>query len=430
MTGTRRTWASGGLADAAVVFGGDAISKGLAFVASVVVMKLAHPEEMGAFVLFLAIQNVLFQATDLGLNVSLASLIASHQADRSRALSFVKAGLMIRLALLSGIVTPILLAAPWFFRSIVHAPHYILPFRYACISAYGTGLLSFATAYYQGFQRFRSFSSLRLAEGALRIGAILILVGLAGFRLGKVMAAYALAPLAVGLFGLLDPARTIRAAGWSRRELATLLHFSKWMVLSSLANGLALQMDVLLLGSMSTPAVLGEYGAALRMAVPYQIAANALFIVLLPRARSMTTPAEIRSFFARAMRYTVPAALILGIGGIAASPLIFHFFPQYQVASGLFRILAVGMSAGLALTPAGLILFALGRIDIFTWVNVAQLAFSLLANVLVIPRFGATGVAFDTAILWIGVGVANLWIARRILGRPAAMSPAASVARR
>jgi O-antigen/teichoic acid export membrane protein len=404
------------MTDAAVVFGGDAFSKGLAFVTSIIVMKLAVPEQMGVFSLFLAMQNILFQVTDLGLTLSLVNSIAANHADRPRALSFLKAGFIAKMALLLVVAVPLGLLSPVIFDWI-GSRSWIDPFRFACLAALGMGLFSFVASYYQGFQRFTSFSALKLGEGVLRAGAIILLVLLSGFHLRGVMAAYALAPLVVAAIAIIGPLRAMRAVGWGRREMAALARTSKWIMISVVATGLALQMDVLMLGWLSTTKVVGEYGAALRIAVPYQIASNALVTVLLPKIRNRTDPKEIWAFFVRSTRTTVPIAFVACAAGIFAAPFIFRFFPQYGAAVGLFRILSVGLGMSIILAPAGVLLYALERLDLFAWISMGQLAFAFVANLAVIPRFGAEGAAVNTGILWIGFGIANIIVARRIIAR-------------
>jgi O-antigen/teichoic acid export membrane protein len=412
--------------DLAVTLTGDGLSKLFAVATNLLVVKLAAASQMGVFSFFLATMNILWLLSDLGLNLSLVNYVAANREHPARGLAFLKAGLALKGLLLVLVIVPCFLLASWLFGRLPDSESYPAAARLACLGAVGMALVNFASATFQGQERFRSLAAIRISEGLGRFLLVGGLVLLWRFDLFGVLLCFALAPMLVGAAGMLGPLARLRAAVFRRDTARDLIRFSRWIALSTVAGSLALQLDMLLLAALSTREVLGVYGAAQRLAVPLVLLMNSILTVLLPKAVAQRDAASLRAFSRRSLKLTGPLAALSLLLVFAGAPLIERFFPQYEGATALFQILGAGVALSLVFNPSSLLLYGLGRPDLVAWVSVGQLVFNVSGILVLVPRFGATGAALSTALTWLLGGLAWWLLARRSLAARARLESEAS----
>ncbi len=380
-----------------MVASGDGVSKLLAFVGTAVIVRLATPEQMGTITIFITLQTILLQLTDLGLGVALVK----HTAGEGGQAGFERTVLTARALLVAGVGLAALLAGPWLATRLLGRPVFAEPMRYAALAIVGGGLMAFATSYLQARRRFLALSLVRIGEGASRLGLLLALVAVLGFSVAGVLWIQVLAPLAVGMVGMALVPRATLARGGSRTELRELFDLSRWILVATLVHMFAFQLDTLLLGAFSTPAEVGSYGAALRLSSPLVMLAGVLGTVFLPEAMRHRGAAEARRFFLRSLRLTVP----LGVLGLAAALLcgllLPRLFPQYGRLLPLFALLSAGLASYAMVAAAQGVVFALERTGLVACVAAGQFLFNLAGNALFVPRFGALGAAVTTGTAWV-----------------------------
>jgi len=383
-----------------MVASGDGASKLLAFVGTAVMVRLASPAQMGAITIFITLQTILLQLTDLGLGVALVKHTAGEGDPAARA-GFARTVLTARALLVAGVGLPALLLGPWLLGHLLHRPIFAAPLRYAALAIVGGGLMAFATSYLQARRRFLALSLVRIGEGASRLGLLLGLVLLLGFSVRGVLWIQVLAPLVVGLVGLALVPRGVLARGGSRTELRELFDLSRWILVATLVHVFAFQLDTLLLGALSTADQVGSYGAGLRLSSPLVMLAGVLGTVFLPEAMRHRDAAGARRFFLRSLRLTVP----LGVLGLAAALgcglLLPRFFPQYGRLLPVFALLSSGLAAYAMVAAGQGVVFALERSELVAAVAAGQFLFNLAGNLLLVPRLGALGAAMTTGSAWV-----------------------------
>jgi O-antigen/teichoic acid export membrane protein len=407
----------------ATVASGDGVSKLLAFVGTAVIVGLASPEQMGTITIFITLQTILLQLTDLGLGVALVK----HTAGSARPPGFERTVLTARALLVAAVGLPALLAGPWLAAHAVGRPIFAEPLRYAALAIVGGGLMAFATSYLQARRRFLALSLVRIGEGASRLGLLLALVVVLGFSVPGVLWIQVLAPLAVGLVGVALVPRGALARGGGRTELRELFDLSRWILAATIVHMFAFQLDTLLLGAFSTPAEVGSYGAALRLSSPLVMLAGVLGTVFLPEAMRHRETAGARRFFLRSLRLTVPLGILGLAAALACGLLLPRLFPQYARLLPVFALLSAGL-ASYAMVAAGQgVLYALDRTALVAGVAAGQFLVNLAGNLLLVPRFGALGAAVTTGSAWVLSALAYatlvLW-----LTRPAGPPPAGAQA--
>ena len=384
-----------------LVAAGDSTSKLIAFVGTALIVRLATPEQMATITLFVTLQTILLQVTDLGLGVSLVKHLAGIPPEGGGQARLLRTVLTSRALLIAAFGLPALLAGPWVAVHVFHRPLFVEPLRFAALATVGGGLLAFVTSYLQARRRFLALSLVRIGDGG---GRFLLLIGLLvlwGFSVPGVLWIQVLVPLLLGMMGLLLAPRGLLARAGSVTEVRTLFDVSRWILLATLANMLAFQLDSLLLGVLSSREQLGAYGASLRLSSPLQLLAGALGTVLFTEALQRRQPHQARRFFLRTLRLTVPLGLLGFLGALVASPWLVRVFPQYAGLRPLFLLSSAGLAAYAATAGGQGVVLALGRADLVAAVAVGQLAVTGAGNLLLVPGLGALGAALTTGTAWV-----------------------------
>jgi O-antigen/teichoic acid export membrane protein len=197
-----------------------------------------------------------------------------------------------------------------------------------------------------------------------------------------------------------------------RAVIKALLGFGVFSWLQALSGIVFGQADRLFLGLSAGAVAVASYALCTQMAQPiYGVAASGLHFLFphLAGSRVSRAPAELRrvvlTAFVGNLLMVAAAAVALGIFGQD----ILHVWAGKEIASGAFRVLPT-IIAGSALlgvnVTATYSLYALGRVRVVTWVNLAGGVAMLLLMVYLAPRFGAYGLA----IARLGYGTITLFL--------------------
>lgn len=136
-----------------------------------------------------------------------------------------------------------------------------------------------------------------------------------------------------------------------RTDGARLLRFGRWLWLSNILIMITGYFDVLLVGRLSAPAVVGFYGLALNLATKVDVVNTSLYTVLLPAASTLTDSRSLSYYIRRSLARSAVISLLL-------LPLLF-LVPPF-----------IAIFYGSAFEPAGAYfqaMFGLVIIDVFAW---------------------------------------------------------------
>ena len=189
-----------------------------------------------------------------------------------------------------------------------------------------------------------------------------------------------------------------------------------------MANQLLLELDVVLIGALSTAGNAGIYAAAYRIpnalntlialslltALPHitQTAGNdsALFAATLRRSRRVAAIAGVTS------------ALVLSAPAAAAVPLIFG--AEFRSGGASAAVLTLGVCVALMAAPLHPLYLSRGSDKSYGLALTVAAALNLILNVLFIPAFGLPGAASATLASQIAIYVALLLMTRRLTTGP------------
>ncbi|HYE18046.1 MAG TPA: oligosaccharide flippase family protein [Tepidisphaeraceae bacterium] len=166
----------------------------------------------------------------------------------------------------------------------------------------------------------------------------------------------------------------------ARREL---MHFGKWILVSTLTTYLAYNIDRPLLGKLTDLRWLGLYGIAMTLVfIPREIIGRLMMVTLFPalsrtaESRRQDLPAVVR----KARGVTLTASLVLTLGVVLAGPLFITIFykPEFHVAGWLTQLAAIGAWFILLTATADRALLAVGKSRALAASNVVNLVVSVV----------------------------------------------------
>ncbi len=137
---------------------------------------------------------------------------------------------------------------------------------------------------------------------------------------------------------------------WDKKALHELIHFGKWIMLSTTLAFLATQGDRLLLGKYLSPTELGIYTVAFFFAQSVTSliggVTNRVMLPLLSKARKESVEAQRKIYNRYRSIFLALATPILGFFITLGAPLIhFLYDARYQAAGPMLEILALGAAA-------------------------------------------------------------------------------------
>lgn len=204
-------------------------------------------------------------------------------------------------------------------------------------------------------------------------------------------------------------------------EIRQLLSFSLPLSFGTLLWLVLIWTDILMLGYFRPPAEVGIYRAASQSAFLMILFTRSLVTIFLPMIASLYSQgnlAEISQVFQTAARWNFTLTLPLFLMLTISSKDILHLFGAEFVPGWLpLVVLSVGQ-----LTRSGAgnlavhMLTMSGHQNLKLLGDLASAGINILLNILLIPRWGATGAAFATAISIAGINSLQVFQVHRVLG--------------
>lgn len=202
--------------------------------------------------------------------------------------------------------------------------------------------------------------------------------------------------------------------------LKRLYVFSSVSWLTTIASTGLIWADTLILGALATVAAVGQYTVAARivsLAVFVMPPINALFT---PRFAHQHHVGQLGSL-GQSYRQSTTWILLLSLPAfvlLITTPqsLLNLFGSEYTSAAAITVVLAVGQLVNAATGPCGTILNMCGKVSLNMYANLANLAFNIALNLLLIPHLGALGSAIAWSVSLTLVNVFRLVSVHRVTG--------------
>lgn len=202
----------------------------------------------------------------------------------------------------------------------------------------------------------------------------------------------------------------------SRQYLHVILHFGKWIFLSTLVYFLATNFDRLYLAQAIPLQMLGIYGVARTLADTVSLfVARVGNVLIFPMIAAAGHSTEILREKIQKSRFHVLAAAALAVSAFVASGDVIVFFlydQRYHAAAAMLPVLALGVWFSILCTFSDSILLGIGRPIYGAIGNTTKLVWLLVGLPLATIRYGIGGaVCVIAAVDMVRYG--PLWMAQR-----------------
>jgi O-antigen/teichoic acid export membrane protein len=389
------------------------------FLASLLIARVLGPAALGLYALCqTAIQLLTDCAADpLDAAVMREAPLHLRAGERPAALEVIRAAFWLRggAGLASLAVTA---AVPWIIsRLIFNSSHFAALALLTAAGVLGDLLLRSALGYLQVSERFGPFLAVDAVWQLARTGAAVGLV--LTHRLTATTAAglYVASPyLAFVAALLLLPSDVRTPAAPSRRRVAEVLHYSKWMGLALVMGAVSARLDIFLLNYFHGSAAVGLYAAALALAMIPDRLNGIVQTAIAPRIAPAHAAGQFWRLQRQYLRAAAPAAAAGGALALLAGRWIIPLLLSRRFAGSIipFDLLVLGTlwNAAVMPLPAALLNFLAPRQT--AAVTGAGLLLVLGGGLAVIPTFGAAGAAGVMLASRVAIDIASLLLVRRL----------------
>jgi O-antigen/teichoic acid export membrane protein len=180
--------------------------------------------------------------------------------------------------------------------------------------------------------------------------------------------------------------------------------------------------DLLITGSILPAHELGIYAAAVRTATLVAFIVSVASLVAQPTIaalHSQDLPVELRRFILLATRLIFVTSLVIGAGvGIFGKLILGLFGGEFVAGYTSLIILVTGHILAALFGPMTSLLIMTDKQIYAAVIHILSIIFSIILNLILIPRFGIAGAATATAVTLVVTNTGLVLVARRLLKMP------------
>jgi O-antigen/teichoic acid export membrane protein len=394
----------------------------LIFSTDIVLAHLLGPAAKGRFTLVLLVSQLAAVIVGWGMDSALG--VVAGRDDRSARAGFANA--VIWSAVVGGFTVVI---SGWLYGLPTDTrPHgplaAIVPnlsaaqFTYAALAIPGELFFSIGLFALLGRRRIAAYSSIRLLR------RLLLLVGIVGAAL--------VATLSLDAALLVNLATLVITAGaiwWSAQRdgvaglrpsgalLSEELRFGGRAIVGTVAERLQFRADAFIINAVVGVRATGVYSVTSGLAETLWYVPNALGTVMFSRA--VDPKADAGRIAAVLTRTTIAVALVTAIPAFVLGPRLVRivYGSTFADAGVALRLILPGIVAYSVVAVLSRYIIGRGRPGIGTVILVIGLALNIVANLVLVPRFGINGAAASSSISYGLTALVTLTVFRRLSGR-------------
>lgn len=401
-----------------VVTLGRGIGFALAIGTNILLVRLLGPAEYGFLALSLALITMCIGIFSEALDVAILRFLPLQLAANSgRAELYFLSAVILKGIFMAGLIIAGFLAmdsvGTWL--SLTEGRTELL--GWTLVGVAGTMLLRSCVAYYQAMHQLRRFVYAELCHTLCK----LIFVGSCA-AMGVLTAANAVAGLGLIalVVGVITCGYLVKSEGITLKlvpeQTAEVWHFTKWVMLSFTIATIYSRADIPLLAHFRGATEVGHYSAAITLSSVSEIILSFAGGAVTPKIMVWMEQGRMTEFLRRCLLYGIaPCLIAIGAVWILAEPVIGLLYSEtYRPAVLLFQILSTGTLLWCLALPLAAPLVCMHRPRWEVLQNILVLLLMAGGSVLLIPSYGAIGIAYLVSSLKILTTVISLWLAFKV----------------
>lgn len=346
---------------------------------SMVLTRLLSPSIFG----IVALMGVVLQGLNMCSDVGLGPSIIQHARGKEE--RFLQTAWTIQILRGLGLWL-IVLGLAWPVAQFYNQPEliWLMP-----VAGLGGFIGAFNTTAWQTHSRDLDVGPVVILAQALQLVALVVIIALAWWlrNVWALVLAGVISSLLHVIFGHVFLRGVRHRFCWDRGAVKHLVHFGKWIFLSTILTFLAMQSDKLLLGKLIDIDLLGVYSIALVLAaIPrdlvQQLAGGILFPVLAEKARLDSH--RLYEKLTRARGVLLRIGLLLTLGMVVTAPAFFHWFydSRYWDAGWIAQLLGLSVWMTVMNSTTSNALLAMGDSRALARGNLCNFAVTAVAAIL------------------------------------------------
>jgi O-antigen/teichoic acid export membrane protein len=401
----------------AIVFVAQVMTAGIGIFNAFLFARLLGPAVKGDYYLLVMLPATGMVLVQLGLPSALAFFAARHRTVGMMRKTVLLTVVLSAVAVLVG--APLL---PLLEDGLLQSMDPALVVATACVLPVLL-LRTLSSSILIALKAVRWFAVVMLAEAIANTVLLIFLVGVLGLGLVGAVAMYATSSI-LGMTGLWIGARRVVAAtppagGVGYREL---LRYGLPLYLGSLTSFFSNRADVFLIAALATDASasLGYYSMAVTLAEMATYLPGAVASIFLPHvagAQRSDADRDVTTVSRATLLLTGASALLLAPAGTI---LISVLLPAFTPALPALYVLLPAVVSLAVMRVVGEYVSGLGLTGRTSVATVLGFGINLVANVILIPRFGIVGAAAASLISYTASALAITLIASRLSSAPLA----------
>lgn len=412
-----------------MTYSGQVVGSGLGFVVQLLLQKHLGPADYGVLSIAVSVGVFAGVLTDVGISHAMIRFGSKWLADAPgtpKAMARCAAALRMRLRLALVVSVIGYVSSGWILSTFYpHTEGLGTPLRLVFVTLFAHTLFGYWMFFIQTFQKFGLRSLVTVGGSILRLSAYCVLAAAGRVSAAAVIVLDAsvnfvtfLVAMQFSPRGILHPPREELATAY--REIVPYLRFTGVLIV---ADTIFNELDVLMLGMLSTEATTGLYRAAWTYAMVLSFLSMSVSNVLFPKITSFSDIQAMKAFVRKALKMTS----LLALATLPALPVVSWWVPwyepQYSGAVSIFYIMYVGTAFDLVIGPLGFTLYSLNRPDVLVNIAIGKVVLHAAANWILIPMYGAHGAAWASIVTRVLGGLVAVAIMLRTIRQSSRPTP-------
>lgn len=391
-----------GVREFVLVAGPKVMSGVLVIAVNALLLRFLGPSDFGIFSLCVTIIIIADGALGAAFDMGVLRLAPLHMArEPRRAFAIEQVALVLKLLLVLMVASCLCLFSNDVARWLFHQENSGHLLYLTCLGATGSLLLRSVLTHLQVARRFMDYGVLDLAQSLLKI--VLISFALMWLRPtpAVLLAAVAVAPLLVFLWGAWrEGILSARQNLGYRGALDEFIPVVKWFLVTFGFSALLSRVDIFLLTWFSDIEQVGIFSAAMVFAMIPELLGTYLAVVFGPRIMPYFRDGRFKRLYRRVQSGCLGIALTLytlafvGVGDVAP-----YLFPaSFAASASVLMILLLGTLAAMAAFPLAIPFVMFVRPKFIFYLDLASAPLLAVAYFFAIKAHGAIGAAWVTAL--------------------------------
>lgn len=405
--------------DLTLVFMGNLLAAGLAFLAVVIVSRELTVSDFGLFNLAISVIFIAANLASLGMGTGMIKFASSYLGAEktAKATQVLRATLLVRLIVSFILVAIMFNTAELLSIKVFHYSSLTPLLKLAAGGIVAVSLLNYLRSALYTYQWFKRSIFLELVVELGKFSTVMVLA--LSLRLNTIAAVATFA--FIHLLGVLVGLGQLRSKLFSEREpiphlFSRLFSYTKWLFVSQICLVTLPHVGIFMLAKMLSSEAAGIYGLALKLTAIFPIFIGSLRAVLLPEVSRFREMEQFEHYIKGSLKISLSLGMVsIPFLFLSQKIILFFFGSRYLESVPIFNWLLLSYIAITINSTIRMALYSMNRPQVLAVVDVLRLVVVVLGCYLLIPFLGTLAPAMLALMVNVGaLGFLSLYVFKQI----------------